>query len=820
MPNTAICLRRVLTFVFAIASANPAFSATIQWTNTAGGLWNVPQNWSPNVVPTSPDTAVITNDGNYTVTLNASPTLSALTLGGQSGTQTLSLTFGSLNVTNGLTVAPAGNFSMGGGVLTAGGSGMLLQGSMTWSNGTLANATVLNVATNGTLTMPGSNTKMLSGTIHNHGTMLLSGTGSISGPPSAGVLYNHAGGLFELQTQAGFSGSRLVNDGLLRKSEGLASTVGATQFTNNSVFEVQGGAMMSTPGLTLGEGSSYLGVGTIRLNAGAINAKGDFFSESLVLDSPGFGGNGILHGSMIWSNGMCSALTVASNATLTLGGNAARTVVLGLTNFGTISWQGGGLSLGPAGTGAVLHNRAGALIDAQHPGNANISGGLLINDGVIRKSVGSGISSLGFARQMGVLDAQTGILSLGGVGGGMVTIGDGSGFIGTGSNCLGGNVTLLGSTYSENLVGGGIVGSSMVNLQGHGTLRGSAVFLIKLAIEASHSLTLASNSTLLLASDFSTAGNFTNAGTLKINPTGPTFISIVATSVWHNLANGVIELNGNRPITANGTPQLFNDGSFHKLSGTGTNVIDSALSFINHGTIMAQAGALMFSNNLSNASGTLALAGGKIMSATPLNLPGGRVVGFGTLQAPTIMSAATVEPGATNAVLVLAGNYTQDLAGSIQFDIGGTNPAVNYSQVVVTGDAYINGLIGVRFSPGYLPEAGESFSVLEAPTLTGKFVCHDGLLFLGDNRRLIPFYSQTNLMLNTVNMPDPVGPNLSIAKDGGRAVICWPMEFEGYDLYFKTNLSAGNWLPVSDSTNRHFEAPQGPEKYFRLISQP
>jgi hypothetical protein len=234
---------------------------------------------------------------------------------------------------------------------------------------------------------------------------------------------------------------------------------------------------------------------------------------------------------------------------------------------------------------------------------------------------------------------------------------------------------------------------------------------------------------------------------------------------------------------------------------------------------MAQSGTLMFSNNLSNPAGTLALAGGKILSATPLNLPGGRVVGFGTLQSPAITSSATVSPGTINAVLVLSGNYTQHLAGSIQFDIGGTTPGVDHSKVIVEGNAHVNGLIGIRFSSGYLPDVGDTFSVLETSFLTGKFGCYDGFLLLGENRRLIPTYSQTNLVLDAVAMPDPMGPSLSIAKEGDASVICWPMEFGGYNLYFKTNLNIGNWLPAPDSTNRHFETTQGSEKYFRLISE-
>ena len=59
--------------------------ATIQWTNTGGGLWNVPANWSPNVLPGALDMVVITNDGTYTVTGNSNATVAQLRVGGGTG---------------------------------------------------------------------------------------------------------------------------------------------------------------------------------------------------------------------------------------------------------------------------------------------------------------------------------------------------------------------------------------------------------------------------------------------------------------------------------------------------------------------------------------------------------------------------------------------------------------------------------------------------------------------------------------------------------------------------------------------------------------
>ena len=65
--------------------------ADIVWTNTSSSNWSAPGNWSPNQVPGLADNVFITNNGTYTVTVNASATIVSLTLGGTSGTHTLLL---------------------------------------------------------------------------------------------------------------------------------------------------------------------------------------------------------------------------------------------------------------------------------------------------------------------------------------------------------------------------------------------------------------------------------------------------------------------------------------------------------------------------------------------------------------------------------------------------------------------------------------------------------------------------------------------------------------------------------------------------------
>lgn len=805
-----------LSLLMAVLGILPirSYSATIQWTNSAGGFWGISNNWSPNVVPSSADTAVITNDGNYAVTLNINPTISALTLGGQSGTQTLRSIAAVLTVSSNATVGTAGRLTleMSGAALQLNG-GMTVHGSMVWSNGILGGTSVLTIASNGTLKISGSGSKQLFGNIQNHGQILVDGTGTIS---ALGSLHNLAAGLLEVQSQAGFSGSsgsRLVNDGILRKSvdTGIPSIFSAPQFTNNGVIEAQsGGITLRT--VTLGQNSSYLGSGIIRVESGTMN--GAFTTENLVL-AGNVTGTGVLHGTLTWSNGLLGALTITPPAILTLSSSTSRTLGGSLTNNGTIVWAGGGMNVN---AGVTLHNKATGFVEVEHSGNASLGGlgtptKFIVNEGTIRKSIGTGTSTIGIAIHKGIMDAQTGAISIGSSspGSSAVVIGAGSSFTGAGTNHISGAIQLEGPFIASNLVGGN------VQLQGAGTLQGTAVFREHLNLMAGAALTVSPGSSLafreLSGAILANFGFLTNAGTISLDGSA----IMAGNSVLHNLSSGVIDLKRNGSLGGSGTPALINEGTIQKSAGTGTNTLLAGLNFLNRGTVRAQIGTLLFNTTLQNPGGTLALAGGNIQCATPLTLPAGRITGSGTLQAPSITSAGTVDPGTTNSTLVLSGSYTQLLAGSIYFDLGGLLPGVNHSQVLITSNAHLRGLIGLRFSAAYSPEAGTSHSVLGATSLTGNFQFLDGLLLLGQGKRIFPTYSPTNLTLTTIAAADPAGPNLSLAADTENAIVFWPAEFPSYTLHTLTNLNSVSWTAIPGTTNRHFVPLTDPQRLFKLV---
>ncbi|MEO6068829.1 MAG: hypothetical protein ABIQ41_12720, partial [Gemmatimonadales bacterium] len=126
------------------------------WTNVAGGTWNTPANWSLGRVPQSTDSVVIALAGTYTVTLDTTFSAAFLTLGGATGTQTLSLSSRTLTVTGALTVKSSGVFTTTSSTVT--GPGILVN--------------------QGTLNLSGST---VNAALDNQGLLVFGGTGSFAG---------------------------------------------------------------------------------------------------------------------------------------------------------------------------------------------------------------------------------------------------------------------------------------------------------------------------------------------------------------------------------------------------------------------------------------------------------------------------------------------------------------------------------------------------------------------------------------------------------------------------------------------------------------
>jgi hypothetical protein len=452
-------------------------AASIQWTNTSGGHWSVATNWSPAQVPGPLDTAAISASGTYTVTLDADASIAGLAVGGASGTQTFAVNVNVLTLNGASVVSSNGRFQLSGGTLEGTNT---LAGTMSWTGGTIGSNAVVTVGSNAVLAVTGSSSKTLAGTLRNSGTVLWQSPGVYGrdaygylavGP---GMIHNLPDGDLDLQTDSVFvgavEGAALVNEGVLRKSGGTGIfTVGAgwgMVLTNRGSVDVQTGKL-ELQGGGFGSGSfnvatnaevvfasGYTGtVGTVLRGCGWYGFKGGasmFAGELSVacvwvsgystklegsltvrdrmsLDDGTWLGANRVEGTMGWTGGTIGSnavVTVRSNAVLAVTGSSSKTLAGTLRNSGTVLWQSPGvygrdaygyLAVGPG----MIHNLPDGDLDLQTDSVfvGAVEGAALVNEGVLRKSGGTGIFTVGAGWGMvltnrGSVDVQSGTLQL------------------------------------------------------------------------------------------------------------------------------------------------------------------------------------------------------------------------------------------------------------------------------------------------------------------------------------------------------------------------------------------------------------------------
>jgi hypothetical protein len=543
-----------------------------------------------------------------------------------------------------------------------------------------------------------------------------------------------------------------------------------------------------------------------------LNGEGDVnVSGRLLLSGTLSGTNQIrLAGAMTWEYGAIDTNTTlvvspGGNLTLASAGNHAKPLYGSLTNAGLITWR----MYGNLSIGGTLHNLAGGVFDAQIENRSIVKSGdnaVIVNAGIFRKSSGIGDLPCGVPlHNSGTVDTMIGTLTL--LDGSVLE--PGSTFFGAGQTRLDDGIhTLNGDLYATNLV---LNGATLV---GTGRLSGLVTWAYG-TIASGAAITVASGSHLLLNSSGNftrfVEGDLTNAGTVTFSTYGN--LSIGGT--FHNLAGALFDAQtDNRVISKADTAAIIiNDGVFRRSLRSST--VRCEVPIINNGTVEVLTGTLVIEDAFTNSVGTISLAGGTLSMTQPLFLAGGLLTGWGTVWAD-VTNAATIRPARSNGVLAINGKYEQLLGGRMEFELAGNTPGTDQSRLNIAGTATLRGSIGLHWGEGYLPEPGTDFPVMTFASRQGEFCCFDNFLLLGQGRRLTPVYSATSLTLATSTAPEPTAVPLRVTVEGG-ALVCWPVEFSGYELYWSTNLSRTNWTLLPDATNHFLESPPlAREKFFRL----
>ncbi len=657
---------------------DPGAPGTIYWQYPSSGDWFNAGNWNLGRVPLATDCVVVNQPGDYTVSINGSVSVNSLRFGRVVGInqQRLALVSGSLSIGGSDTnkIYANSKFDMGGN-LTMGVMQLSPEAAWNWTNGAIIGT--VNIPANATLTanQPGGILSAF-GPINNSGTLALAGGDvQLVGPAAgySGELINLPGGLVDFQgdsSLATYSGELFINQGLVRKSGGTGVSQIKPVFLNSGVSDAETGTISLMGGGTL-TSAQMTGAGTSLFTSGTYALVGTVNASNAVLGGSGAsltGTNAVLGGVWTWTNGAIaggSTLTLQTNSVLTLAGIAGADYGLygELTNAGTIRLVSGNLDIigAAAGYSGELINLPGGLVDIQADVSIDdYSGELFVNQGVVRKSGGSGVSVIKpVFDNTGSLDVRTGTLTLAGGGSGsgqflteagatMTVSGgyemDNASVIGTGTNVLtGGTFYVDGSLNTAQVVlAGGALGGT------NGVIR-TAVTWTSGSIAPGSTLTVATNAILTLAgapgTDYGVYGVLTNTGTIRLASGNLQIIGAAAgySGEFINLPGALVDFQSDSSIHTYSGELFINQGTVRKSGGTGVSLIQPV--FLSSGVSDAETGTI-------SLVGTGTLMGAEFTGAGTSLFSSGTYVLVGTINASNaVLGGGGASLTGTNAVL-------------------------------------------------------------------------------------------------------------------------------------------------------------------------
>ncbi|NOS69615.1 MAG: hypothetical protein HOP33_06770 [Verrucomicrobia bacterium] len=248
----------------------------------------------------------------------------------------------------------------------------------------------------------------------------------------------------------------------------------------------------------------------------------------------------------------------------------------------------------------------------------------------------------------------------------------------------------------------------------------------------------------------------TNAGTIHWTGAGSWRLSSGA--YIDNLAGGLLDIQNDQDISIKngGSVTLHNAGTVRKSASTGTTTL--AVFFDNLGTVEADTG-----------------------------------------------------------VINLQGGYSGGSAVNLAISLGGATPGDGYGKINFSNPLSFDGTFSVSTRNGYLPNPGDTFSVLSYPASTSSFTCLSGM-DLGGGLLLQPHYNATGLTLTATTYTTGTSqPQLFISRSANGIVVQWPLGFPGWVLQSNTNLASSFWAPVPVACDNQVLLPvTAPGQFFRL----
>jgi hypothetical protein len=165
---------------------------------------------------------------------------------------------------------------------------------------------------------------------------------------------------------------------------------------------------------------------------------------------------------------------------------------------------------------------------------------------------------------------------------------------------------------------------------------------------------------------------------------------------------------------------LTNNGTIKTQNG-GT--LDFRGPVNSSGTVDVANGTLMMTGAYTQTAGNFLLAGGTVLADQALNIQGGLLNGWGTLNGG-ILNSATLRPGLGAGGLVVNGTVSLLSTSTLSFQLGGLTQGSQYGYLNVNGSVALGGQLVLSFVNGFenSVNSGDVFTVLAASGLSGRFV--------------------------------------------------------------------------------------------------
>jgi fibronectin-binding autotransporter adhesin len=669
-----LALAAFLVFA-AWSSSARASGCTNTFTNAAGGSWYTASNWSKGKIPSSTEEACITEPGTYTVEMAQGPavTVKTLTVGGASGTQTLSVQStssanASLTTSEGLAIGAHGVVTMTNNVADKDENGVTLVGPIT-NAGTLASE-----KGNGS---SGGN-RSIQGNVTNTGTLAIDHTTEYNGASTTltneGTLDLAEGTTLHVTDKSGVvngSGGKIAATGsavVLVSGSETSFTQGAGTTSGTLPVIVDDSALKYT-----GSGASSIAIRGTSTLAGNISA-----GQSLVIQSTS-GENANVTAGASFSNAGSIALTNAADSD-----ENSETLVIAkgdtLTNSGTLaSEKGNGSSGGSRSVQGNVTNTGTLAID--HTTEYNGESATLANEGTLDLAEGT---TLHVTDKSGVVNGSGGKIA--GTGSGTVFVqGSGTSFT-QGAGTTSGTLPVIVDDSALTYTGSG---ASSIAVRGTITLAGNISAGQSLVIQS----TSGENANVTAGASFSNAGSIVLTNAADSDENSETLV----------IAKGETLTNSGTLTTEKGNGTGGNRTIQGNVTNTGTLALDHSTEYDGESGHLLNEGTIAIANEVSlNATD----------SSVVVNGTGGNIEGVGS--GVLSQRSGTFEEGAGKTTGTLP-VVLDDLA--LKYTGDGT------STLALRGSSTLSGTISKGQTLSLQSTSGENANITAASfTNNGKLV--------------------------------------------------------------------------------------------------